>query len=180
MADSKTILSRPDAEDFVRWILSGIATRPPSKHRKGLLVSTHLARQPGPKYLRGSDLSERLYVSVEALKRAGYSANEALIEVTVSAEKFLGKSKRGRPRLGATKRDFMSKVESVRSMVNAFVRHKPFIEDVVDWRLGTFLWEQKIGVIRGSEYVPDAGRRMHEAWREAMRAVQARTFRRIV
>lgn len=169
-----TPLSPEDAKDFARWTLSEVATRAPSKHQKAPFVSKHLARQTDPKYLRGSDLSERLFVSVEALRHAGYSPKEALVTVAELAQKFLGSSKHGRPRLGAIEPDFWSVVESVRSMVNAFARRRRFTDTVVDWQVGQFLWARQLGAIVGSEFVPDFGRKMHRARMEAMRELRKR------
>jgi hypothetical protein len=163
MAASELIVSRDEAQDFVHWVLSEVATRPPSKHQKAPLVTMHISRQTLPKYLRGSDLSERLYVSVEALKRAGYPQKEALVTVTELAQKLLVKSKRGRPSSRPAKRDFMSTVQSVRSRVNAFAKRTQYAERAFDWWVGEFVWRRRAGVIRGSEYDPDFGRRMHQA-----------------
>jgi len=159
MAPSKIVLSQRDAEDFARLTLSEIATRTPSKHQKAPFVSAHMARQTDPKYLRGSDLSERLCVSCEALMRAGYVQKEALAFVTEIAKKFQGRSRRGRPRSGTTKRDFMATMQSVRSMVNAFARRNQHLDDIVDRWIGKFLWERAIGAIQGSKYDPDFGRK---------------------
>lgn len=174
MATSRITLSPGDALDFARLTLSEVATRAPSKHQKAPFVSSHMARQTEPKYLRGSDLSERLYVSVEVLKHAGHSAKEALVTVADLAKTYLGSSSRGRPRLEATRPDVMSVVETVRSMVNAFARRKRFTDTVVDWRVGQFLWARQIGAIDGSEFVPDFGRKMHSAKMEALREFRRR------
>jgi len=65
--------------------------------------------------------------------RAGYTLKEALPFVTEMAMKFLGGSKRGRPRSGTTQRDFLDKIQSVRSMVNAFAeRNNQHLDEIVD------------------------------------------------
>lgn len=162
MSVSKITLSRADAEDFARCTLSEVATRAPSKHQEAPFVAPHMARHTGPKYLRGSDLSERLFVSSEVLRAAGLTQNEALMTITPLAEKFLGKTKRGRPRAGSTKPDFFSAAESVRSMVNAFAKRKRYPVDIVDRWVGKFMWEREIGVICGSEFDPRASQRIYQ------------------
>jgi len=148
----------------VYWVLSEVATRSPSKHQKAPLVAKHISRQILPKYLRGSDLSERLYASAETLRRAGFAQKEALLIVAQSAQRYLGKSKRGRPSAKTAKRDFMSTVQSVRSMVNAFAKRRQHTERAVKWWVGRFVSGRREGAIRGSEYDPDFGRRTHQAW----------------
>jgi hypothetical protein len=172
MPESQTNLSRVDAEDCALWILSEVGTRIASKHQKGPLVATHMARQTVPKYLRGSDLSERLHASFKVLVRAGYTQKEALLIVVEKAKKYLGKSRRGRPRLAETKRDFIATMESVRGMMNAFARRTRDPESVVRWWVAQFLWGREIGVIRGSEFDPEFGRKIHEAQLESMRALR--------
>jgi hypothetical protein len=162
--------------DCARWILSEVGTRAASKHQKFPLLTDHMARQTVPKYLRGSDHSERLYASFQVLLRTGYAYKEALIVVAEGAKEFLGKSRRGRPRHGDAERDFFSTIESVRSMVNAFTRRKPDSEDAVGFWVGQFLWSREIGVIRGSEFDGDAGRRMYEARLGALHQLGLRGF----
>jgi hypothetical protein len=172
----ETTLSRADAWDCAHWILSAVGARVASKHQKTPLLAKHMARWTVPKYLRGSDLSERLGTSFEVLKRSGYAHREALLMVADRATEFLGKSKRGRPRRGDAKRDFVSTMESVRSMVNAFARRTPDTEGAVRFWVGQFLWCREIGAIRGSEFDPDAGRRMYVARLGALRQFGLRGF----
>ena len=174
MLQLETKLSHADARDCAQWILSEVGTRVASKHQKAPFVAKHMARQTVPKYLRGSDLSERLHTSFEVLKRSGYALKEALAMVAENAKEFLGKSKRGRPRLGDTERDIISTRESVRSMVNAFARRTQDTEAVVRFWVGQFLWGREIGAIRGSEFDPDFGRRMYEARLGALRQLGLR------
>jgi hypothetical protein len=176
MLQLETTLSRADAWDCARWILSAVGTRVASKHQKTPLLAKHMARWTVPKYLRGSDLSERLGTSFEVLKRSGYPRKEALLMVADRATEFLGKSKRGRPRRGDEKRDFISTMESVRSMVNAFAGRMPDTEGVVRFWVGQFLWCREIGVIRGSEFDDNAGRRMYESRLGALRQLGLRGF----
>jgi hypothetical protein len=163
MLQLEITLSHADAWDCAHWILSEVGTRVASKHQKTPLLTKHMARQTVPKYLRGSDRSERLYASFQVLLRAGYARKGALAMVAERAKDFLGKSRRGRPRRGDTERDFISTMESVRSMVNAFARRTRDTEGGVRFWVGQFLWCREMGVIRGSELDRDAGRRMYEA-----------------
>lgn len=160
------VFSREDAEDCARWILSEVATRTASKHQKAPLVAVHISRQPLPKYLRGSDLSERLYASTKILKRAGYTEKEALPIVAERAQKYLGTSNRGRRSSRELKRDLMSTLQTVRSMVNAFAKRKQHAVSAVNWWVDKFEQERTIGASHGSEYDPQFGQRMHEAWLE--------------
>jgi hypothetical protein len=96
--------------------------------------------------------------------------------VAERAKEFLGKSKRGRPRRGDAERDFDSTMASVRSMVNAFARRRRDTEGALRFWVGQFLWCREIGVIRGSEFDPDAGRRMYEARLGALRQLGLRGF----
>jgi len=176
MLQLETTLSRADARDCAHWILFEVGTRVASKHQKFPFLATHMARQTVPKYLRGSDRSERLYASFQVLLRAGHAQKEALVMVAERAKEFLGKSKRGRRRRGDAKRDFISTMASVRSMVNAFARRTRDTEGPVRFWVGQFLWCREIGVIRGSEFDDNAGRRMFESRLEALRQIGLRGF----
>ena len=96
--------------------------------------------------------------------------------VAERTKEFLGKSKHGRPKRGDAKRDFISTMASVRSMVNAFARRTRDTEGALRFWVGQFLWCREIGVIRGSEFDPDAGRRMYEARLGALRQLGLRGF----
>ena len=176
MLQLETALSREDAQDFADWILSEIATRVASKHQKAPIVARHIARRTAPKYVRGSDLSERLHASFEMLKGAGYTHKHALLVVAERAQKYLGKSSRGRPRLGDSRRDFLSTVQSVRSMINAFARRTRDTEGVVRFWVDQFLWGRAIGAIRGSEFDSDFGKTMYEARLAALHKLGLRGF----
>jgi hypothetical protein len=162
--------------DCAHWILSAVGIRVASKHQKTPLLAKHMARQTVPKYLRGSDRSERLYASFQVLLGAGYAHKEALVVVAERAKQFLGKSKRGRPKCGDAKRDLISTMASVRSMVNAFARRARDSEGAVRFWVGQFLWCREIGVIRGSKFDRDAGPRIYEARLEALRQLGLRGF----
>ncbi len=164
--------SQEDAADCARWILSDVADRVASKHQKAPLFGESMARWAVPKYLRGSDLSERLYASFQVLKRAGYGHRDALLMVTDSAKKFLRKSRRGRPRLKETGDDYISTIQSVRSRVNAFARRKLYAERASRFWVGQFLWSREIGVIKGSEFDPDSCQRMFEDRLAALRQMR--------
>jgi hypothetical protein len=172
----ETTNPREGAADCASFILREVGKRVASKHQKAPFVAKHMARWTVPKYLRGSDLAERLHTSFEVLKRSGYAHKEALVMVAERAKEFLGKSKRGRPRRGDAKRDFISTMESVRSMVTAFARRTPDAEGAVRFWVGQFLWCREVGVIRGSKFDRDAGRKMYEARLEALRQVGLRGF----
>lgn len=85
-----------------------------SKHQEAPLLAEHISRKILPKYLRGSDLSERVYASAQVLERAGYTQKEAIPIIADRVQTHLGKSKRGRPGANAAKRDFFSKMQTVR------------------------------------------------------------------
>jgi len=176
MRQLKTTYTREMAADCATFILREVGKRVASKHQKAPFVAEYMARWTVPKYLRGSDLSERLGTSFEVLKRSGYARKEALVLVAERAKVFLGKSKRGRPRRGDAERDFISTMESVRSMVNSFTRRTRDTEGAMRFWVGQFLWCQEIGVIRGSEFDGDAGRRMYEARLGALRQLGLRGF----
>jgi hypothetical protein len=172
----KTTNPRECAADCASFILREVGERVASKHQKAPFVDEHMARWTVPKYLRGSDLSERVGTSFEVLKRSGFAHKEALVVVANRAKKFLGKSNRGRPKRGDAKRDFISTMESVRSMVNAFARRTRDTQGAVSFWVGQFLWCREIGVIRGSKFDRDAGRRMYEARLGALRQLGLRGF----
>jgi len=172
----ETTNSQEGAADCASFILREVGKRVASKHQKAPFVAKHMARWTAPKYLRGSDLSERLGTSFAVLKRSGYAHKEALLMVADRATEFLGKSKRGRPRREDAKRDFISTMASVRSMVNAFARRTRDTEGAVDFWVSQFLWCREIGLIRGSEFDHDAGRRMYEARLSALRQLGLRGF----
>ena len=93
MLQLETTNNREGAADCADFILRGVGKRVASKHQKAPFVTKYMARWTAPKYLRGSDLSERLGTSFEVLKRSGYNHKEALVFVAERAKEFLGKIK---------------------------------------------------------------------------------------
>jgi len=142
--DSPLILSEKEALDFVAWTFSDIARRPrsTSKRQKLPLRSNHISMQPPPGYLRGSDLSERLYVCVQVLERAGYPNRKACVEVADKTKHLLGKSKRGRPRRIKGEPDTDSRAKAIATRVSKFAvgRRRVYVEGLVDYRIGSFLF----------------------------------------
>jgi len=169
--DSSSTLSEKDALDFVVWTLSDIARRPSSttKHQKLPVRSHHMAMYPEPGYLRGSDLSERLYVCVKVLKRAGFTNRDACLEVAEKIYHILGRSRRGRPRKIKGERDLDSWAKAIAARVSAFGRRHQYVAGLVDYRIGNFLFLRKAEMVRGSEYTPDSGQKLHDFWLESIR-----------
>jgi hypothetical protein len=111
---------------FVCFVHSDEAQRPSVRGRRQKLplqgrdvsygVKAHLRR--------GSDRTERIYVSVTALQVAGFDNYQACCEVAGRWESKLGGSRRGRPGKTPRSRELVDKVEIVRSIYNRFrLRH---------------------------------------------------------
>jgi len=77
---------------------------------------------------RGSDRSERIYVSVTALLELGFDNSQACCEVADRWKSKLGHSRRGRPRKTLRPREFVDQVEIVRSTYNSFKLRHPWKE----------------------------------------------------
>jgi|GEM_PF-5084654 len=154
-----TVLTSKDVLDFVVWTLSNVARRSPSKtkHQNRPFRSEHFLMQPQPGYLRGSDLSERLFVCVKALELSGYTNKHACVTVAECCGDLVGKSKRGRRSTDTRERDLLSKAQSIRTRVNVFGRRQEYTVGLVDYRIGQFLHLRRAGVVCGSKYVPDPG-----------------------
>jgi hypothetical protein len=178
--DSPLILSAKEALDCVTWMLSDIARRPSStsKHQKMPLRSNHMAMYPGPGYLRGSDLSERLYVCVRVLERVGYTIRNACLEIGDKTAHLLGNSKRGRPRTIEGGRDIDSRAKAIATRVRQFAlgRRQAYAAGLVDYRIDHFLFLRKAGVICGSEYIQDSGQRMHDYWKGSIQRLRRPGF----
>ncbi len=114
-----------DAHRFVKWLLDpgNIATRPTSsdKHQKLPMRGRHVSRGAF-KNLRGSDLSERVYVAVRVFELKGFTNKAACIEVAEALDwKWkLPKSKRGRPSVGKAPDDLLAKAQRVRSLLHKY------------------------------------------------------------
>jgi hypothetical protein len=115
---------------FVCFVHSDEAQRPSVRGRRQKLplqargVSYGVKAHPR----RGSDRTERIYVSVTALQVAGSSNYHACCDVADRWESKLGASRRGRPRRTLRSRQFVDKVETVRSIYNRFKLRHPWKE----------------------------------------------------
>jgi hypothetical protein len=116
--------------------------------RNGGLISAHLSRQ-NPEYLHGSEMVERIYVAVRFLERLGSHNRLACYKLASLLRGSLSKSKRGRPSSSANphETEFTRKVETVRSLVNAFAKKQHPWRDLLPERdliledyVGRFLW----------------------------------------
>ena len=121
-------LTPEESHRFVEWVLdsANVATRtrlPGGRLRERPMSGRFISRQGPIRHLRGSDLSERVYVSVEALERFVDLTNDIACQVV--AEKLdwrLGRSRRGRPRRDWAAASFIDRVQTVRSLANKY-RH---------------------------------------------------------
>lgn len=117
-----------DADLFVKWMLDpgNVAKRPSPHHghQEFPMQGRHVSLGPMVKHLRGSDLSERVYVCVEVLERKGFTNKEACLKVAEALEwKWKSaRTRRGRPRGQKTAPDFYDKAQIVRSLANKY-RH---------------------------------------------------------
>jgi len=162
-------LSPADARDCAAWILSDLATRPPSKtkHQQHALRGKHICKQPPPGYCRGSDRTECVYVAVRILERSGQKKKQAYCEVDTLAGHLLGKSRRGKPRIVGI-RDEAAKLKTIASLARSFQKIHPDAETLVDCRTDRFLMLRRAGILRGSSYAENSGQKMHEFWRESV------------
>ena len=121
-------LTPEESYRFVEWVLdpANVATRaglPGDRLRERLMSGRFISRQGPIRHLRGSDLSERVYVAVEALERFADLTND--IACQVAAEKLegrLGRSRRGRPPRKRAAASFVDRVQTARSLANKY-RH---------------------------------------------------------
>ena len=132
------------------------------------------AGQPLPVIAEVQDLKERIYVAFKVLERSGQGKQDAYCTVADLAASYLGKSRRGRPTRG--ERDLFSKMKTVASLVSRFRQDPGAAENLVDFRIGQFIWLRKAGIVCGSEYVENSGQKMHEAWRDAVGSVLFKPF----
>lgn len=160
---------QPDeAKDFVRWVISELATRPPVRGRKNSspLVGKHAARTIESGSFRVSDLSEREYVCFVALREAGYSSKGAAGELEEVLGDRVAQSNRGRPRVNSSPRDMIDRLRNVQAMVSEFGRRvrsqlgDAELERRVDFYIRAFQELRKAGIVIGSEFVPDAAQQM--------------------
>jgi hypothetical protein len=114
-------LNRKECIAFVAFMASDEATRQGTRgHRQKLPMRGRHVTWSGKSYLRGSDRSERIYVSVRALEYAGESNQQACRVVAPWWALELGKSQRGRPKRHQRTPDLLDTVETVRSVYNSF------------------------------------------------------------
>jgi len=159
-------LAPGECEDFVNWLLADIAYRQPQDKRgECIFRGKHIQRQ-GDLHLRGSDQTERIFTAATVMIASGRSQKEACVLIANNPNLRLGLSRRGRPAKKPEPRDLMSKAQTVRAILNTFQFHGPpgRMSELV-WQ---FRWLRENGIVEGSRYVPDSGRRMEEAWRRAM------------
>ena len=117
---------------FVCFVLADEAQRPSVRGRRQKLPlqGRHVSYGVKVHLRRGSDRSERIYVSVTALQNGGLSNYQACCEVAGRWATKLGGSRRGRPRKTSRARDFADKVETVRSIYNRFKLRHPWKEQL--------------------------------------------------
>ena len=113
---------------FVDWVLdsANVAIRtklPGGRLRERPMRGRFISRQGPIRYLRRSDLSERVYVAIEALERFADLTNDTACQiVTEKLDGRLGRSRRGRPRRKWAPASFIDRVQTVRSLANKY-RH---------------------------------------------------------
>ena len=115
---------------FLCFVHSDEAKRPSVRGRRQKLPLQARHVSYGVKALprRGSDRAERLYVSVKALQEAGSNNYQACCEVADRWQSRLGESRRGRPKRTHGSREFVDKVEIVRSIYNSYKLRHPWKE----------------------------------------------------
>jgi len=155
--------------DFVRWMISEVATRAPVRGRRNSLplIGKHSSRTIQPRSFRVSDLSERVYVCFAALTEAGYSSKNAAAELQSELGDRIGQSKRGRPRIKqSVPRDTLDRIRNVQAMISAFAKRvrsqlgAAELERRVNHNIQTFLWLSREGIVIGSQFAPDAAQQM--------------------
>ncbi len=127
---------------FVCFVLSDEAHRPSVRGRRQKLPlqGRHVSYGVKAHPRRGSDRTERIYVSVTALQGAGFDNYQACCEVAERLESKLGTSRRGRHRRTPRSREFADKVETVRSIYNRFKLRHPWKEKLPEHDL---VYEQR-------------------------------------
>ena len=168
--------------DFVRLMISEVATRPPVRGRRSSspLIGKHSARTIQPGFFRVSDLSERVHICFAALTEAGFSSKIAADELQGMLGDRIGHSKRGRPRINSQSRDTLDRITTVQAMVSAFAKRVRLqygaadLERRVNHHVQSFLWLSREGIVIGSEYAPDSARQMMLAHQRQL----SRLFRR--
>jgi len=175
-------MMQEQALDFVRLMISEVATRTPVRSRRNSspLISEHRARTIQPGFFRVSDLSERVYVCFAALTEAGYSSKNAANDLQGYLGDRIGHSKRVRLRIDSDPRDTLDRLRTVQAMVSAFAKRvrsqhgAADLERRVNSYIQHFLWLRREGILIGFEYAPDAAQRMMLAHQRQL----SRLFRR--
>jgi hypothetical protein len=160
-------MTQEQALDFLRWMISETATRPPVRGCRSSfpLIGKHICRTIQPGSFRVSDLAERVCVCFVALTEAGYSSTNAANELQSELGDRIGQSRRGRPRINSELRDTPDRIRNVQAMVSAFAKRvrsqhgAADLERRVNHSIQTFLWLSRERIVIGSEYAPDAARR---------------------
>jgi hypothetical protein len=169
-------MSQEQALDFVRWMISEVATRPPVRGRRSSspLIGKHMARTIQPGFFRASDQSERVYVCHAALMEAGYASDDAASALQGELGSRIGQSRRGRPITNRRSRDTLDRIRNVQAMVSAFAKRvrsqhgAADLERRVNHYIQTFLWLSRERIVIGSEYAPDAAQRAMLAHRRQL------------
>lgn len=127
---------------FVCFVLSDEAQRPSvrSRRQKLPLQGRHVSYGVKAQPRRGSDRTERIYVSVTALQMAGVDNYPACCEVAGRLESKLGASRRGRHRRTRRSPEFADKVETVRSVYSRFKLRHPWKEKLPEHDLVYEQW----------------------------------------
>jgi len=96
-------------------------------HTEAVMEGGHVSYGTGPPgWLRGSDLTERIYACVGLLIHAGFGVREACREIADKLTLRLGASRRGRPRKTTEKPDLYDLAETVRSLYYKFKARRPW------------------------------------------------------
>ncbi len=127
---------------FVCFVRSDEANRPSVRGRRQKLPLQGRQVSYGVKvhHRRGSDRTERIYVSVVALQGAGFDNYQACCEVATRWDSKLGGSRRGRHRTTPGSRQSADKVETVRSIYNSYKLRHPWKEKLPEQDLVYEKW----------------------------------------
>lgn len=161
-------MGKEQALDFMRWMISEIATRPPVRGCRSSypLIGKHICRTIQAGFFRVSDLSERVCVCFVALREAGYGSKIAANLLQSELGDRIGQSRRGRPRNNNQSRDTLDRIRNVQAMASAFakrVRSRHGAADLerrVNHYIQAFLSLSREGALIGSEYAPDTVQKM--------------------
>jgi hypothetical protein len=127
-------LSAEESITVARVILADEAERPTLTPRHGRpkepLQGEFVLYFGTAEWRRGTDVSERIYASVEILMRAGQSYKEACIEVATILGHRLGVSGRGRKPTSAMPRDFSRLANNIRVRHREFRKRHPWKESL--------------------------------------------------